>query len=91
MLLFTMPQHPKSSHEHNLIEEMENLEDAVRSSVVPASRQIVRGFFTGMFSALGALVAIAILVPLLIYFLKNIEWIPLIGTFIERISNYTQR
>ena len=85
------PKDPHLPHEHELIEEMEHLEDAVRSSVVPASTQIVRGFFTGMSSALGTIVAIAIVIPLLIYFLKNVEWIPLIGTFIERIRNYTQK
>ena len=53
-------------------------------------KQIYRGFLTGMSSALGALVAIAIVVPILLYFLKNVQWIPLIGTFVQSISDYTQ-
>ena len=87
-----MPNAPSNEpDDHELIEEMEKLEKAVRASVIPTSRQILRGFLTGISSALGALVAAAIIIPILIYALKNVEWIPLIGTFFIQISQYMER
>ena len=74
--------------EEALIQEMEKLEDAVRASTVSTPMKIVRGFLYGMSSTLGALVTVAILIPILAYFLKNIQWIPLIGSFVERVSEY---
>ncbi len=84
------PTSKSHGHEHELIEEMEKLEKAVRASVIPPHKQMLRAFLSGMSSALGAVIAIAIVVPLLIFLLKDIQWIPLIGTFVEQISNYTQ-
>ena len=77
--------------EKELIVEMEKLEQAVRASVIPPLHQIIRGFFVGMASAVGALVVVAILIPILLYSLQHVQWVPLIGTFIERINQYTQR
>jgi ABC-type multidrug transport system permease subunit len=74
--------------EEALIHEMEQLEDAVRASTISTPMKIVRGFLYGISSTLGALVTVAILIPILAYFLKNIQWIPLIGTFVERVSEY---
>ena len=67
---------------------MEELKDAVRASTISTPMKIVRGFLYGISSTLGALVTVAILIPILAYFLKNIQWIPLIGTFVERVSEY---
>ncbi len=74
-----------------LIEEMEKLEDAVRASVVPPSRQVLRGFLTGIASGMGAIVAAVVIIPLLVYFLRNIEWVPLVGNFVDRVTEYMER
>ncbi len=73
-----------------LIEEMEKLEDAVRASVVPPYKQMFRSFLNGISSAVGVLVAGAIIIPLAIYLLRNVEWIPLIGRFVDQVTQYTQ-
>lgn len=86
-LLMTNSSLPEPQEEA-LIQEMEKLEDAVRASTVSTPMKIVRGFLYGMSSTLGAVVTVAILIPILAYFLKNIQWIPLIGTFVERVSEY---
>lgn len=87
-----MAEEPKKIElqDEELIEEMEKLEDAVRQSTVPPSKQIVRGFFTGIASSLGAIVAVVIVVPLLLYLLKNVQWVPLIGNFAQSVSDYMQ-
>lgn len=74
--------------EEALIQEIEKLEDAVRSTVVSTPQKIFRGFLYGISSTIGALVTVAILIPIFVYFLKNIQWIPLIGTFVEKVSEY---
>lgn len=87
-----MSKPPKLELEDDeLIEEMEKLEDAVRSSVVPLRKQMLRGFVTGIASGIGALVVAVIVIPLLIYLLSDIQWIPLIGGFADRISEYMQK
>ena len=82
--------HPKETNDRELIEEMEKLEDAVRASVIPIYKQVFRGFLTGISTTLGALVAAAIIIPIMLLLLQNVQWVPLIGTFVQRISDYTQ-
>ncbi len=86
-----MPKEKLELEDDELIEEMEKLEDAVRTATVPLRKQIFRGFLTGLATTFGTLVAAAIIIPLMVYFLKDVKWIPLIGTFVENVSNYTER
>jgi len=75
----TEPQNQK------LAEVLEKLEEATRKSKEPLFRRLVQNFFLGMSSSLGALVAIVLVVPLAVFLLKQIDWIPLVGEFFARI------
>lgn len=73
-----------------LIRVIEKLERTIQSSTVPVWQQMLRNFLTGMASSIGALVALAIVVPFLLYLLRNIEWVPMVGTFVEKIMQHIQ-
>ncbi len=49
---------------------------------------MANAFLRGVAYALGALMAVAIIVPVFLWFLRGIEWPPLIGGVISNIIEY---
>ncbi len=46
---------------------------------------LMRAFFTGIFTALGAMAAVAVVVPMLVWMLRGVHWPPLLDTIIEPV------
>lgn len=46
---------------------------------------MLRSFLSGMLSVLGALAAVAIVVPILVWFLRGVQWPPLVDAFVQRV------
>ncbi|TSC57616.1 MAG: hypothetical protein Greene041619_1044 [Candidatus Peregrinibacteria bacterium Greene0416_19] len=49
-------------------------------------RHLLFTYVKGIVSGLGALTAVAIVVPLLLSMLKEVQWVPLVGDFVARVS-----
>jgi len=81
------------SEEQNvkLAEVLEKLEQVTRRSVQqPLWVRLGQNFLTGMATSLGALIMIVLVVPLGIYILKQINWVPLLGEFFDRIVEHME-
>lgn len=46
---------------------------------------MLRSFTNGMLSVLGALAAVAIVVPILVWVLRGVQWPPLVDAFVQRV------
>lgn len=47
-------------------------------------------FLKGIVSGLGVIVAAAIVIPLVLWMLRGIQWVPLLGDFVERVAEHIQ-
>ncbi|MBU0457867.1 hypothetical protein KJ652_05180 [Patescibacteria group bacterium] len=86
-----MPSKPKTI-EQKLIASIDHLNDSVQrltkksTAVAEAGRSVGIYFFRGIMYGLGILFAIAIVIPLTIWALQWVEWVPLIGDFLADIA-----
>jgi len=81
------------SEEQNvkLAEVLEKLEQVTRRSVQqPLWVRLGQNFLTGMATSLGALILIVLVVPLGMYILRQINWVPLLGEFFDRIVEHME-
>jgi len=75
-----------------LIDSLEDIERALKA--IPAEydyifspgKHIFFSYLRGMVQALGALTAVVIVIPFIIWFMSKIAWVPLLGDFVGRIS-----
>ncbi|MBU0767044.1 hypothetical protein KKF55_04690 [Patescibacteria group bacterium] len=79
-----------SSKDDKLIESLEGLTETFkdfseRSVMVRSGRNLGIFFLRGVMYGLGILFAIAIVIPVLVWFFQWIEWVPLIGDFVSDI------
>ena len=81
---------PCEHETQDLIQALRSVEDAVRVSVIPLRRRLFQNFLSGIAYTIGTLIAVAVVVPLIMYFLKDIEWVPLIGDFVDRVIEQVQ-
>ena len=42
-------------------------------------------YIKGIVYGLGALTAVAIIIPLLVWFLQQVQWVPLVGDFLHQV------
>ena len=81
------------SEEQNvkLAEVLEKLEQVTRRSVQqPLWVRLGQNFLTGMATSLGALILIVLVVPLGMYILRQINWVPILGEFFDRIVEHME-
>lgn len=75
-----------------LQESMKHLEHSVDRLTRNVEQELSFGrsllvmFCKGIMSGLGLLAAVVIVIPLFIWFLHRVEWIPLIGDFFVRVA-----
>lgn len=86
------PVSKKESTEKRLIATMDRLDEhmAKVAEYHEPGRYLWMGFLRGIVYGLGILVSIAIVVPIIIQLLATIEWVPLIGDFVEDVSTRIQ-
>ena len=70
----------------HLDETVEHLEEELHEMNDP-KKKLWMFFWRGVLYGLGLLVAIAIVIPFLLWILKSVEWIPLIGDFLNKIAS----
>ena len=67
-----------------------NLIVALNNATIPFKKQLWQNILLGAMTALGGVLALAVLIPLIIYLLGQLEWIPAIGDFIKKIVDHIQ-
>jgi hypothetical protein len=81
---------PNQSESKEIIKTANQLIDALNNSNRPFKKQLWQNIMLGAMSALGGVLALALLIPLIIFILSQFEWIPTIGDFIKRISDHIE-
>jgi hypothetical protein len=81
------------SKERELTRAIDELHAAVSglpeeySHIFHPGRQLLFTYLRGIVSGLGALTAVAIVIPIIVTVLQQVQWVPLVGDFTERILN----
>lgn len=91
-----MPQIRTLSKEDTLIRSVERLtatlQETTNVQVVTHGtlRRLGISFLQGMAYAFGALAAVAIAIPLIMEFLRSVEWIPILGDFLTKLVTWIE-
>ncbi len=64
---------------------LEELPEQFQNAFRPG-RQLFFSYLKGIASGLGVITAFAIIIPLLLWFLQRIQWIPLLGDFVSQVA-----
>ena len=81
----------KSSIESTLIDSIDHLNDSIQRlskrsrAIVDSSKSFGIYFLRGVMYGLGFLFAFVIIIPLLVWLLQYVEWVPLLGDFIADV------
>ncbi|MDD4319419.1 MAG: DUF5665 domain-containing protein [Candidatus Peribacteraceae bacterium] len=59
--------------------------------ILSPGRNLIFSFLRGIASGLGVLVAVAIIVPLLVTFLRSVNWVPIIGNFVNDVAEQMEQ
>ena len=82
--------------EEELVEAVEGLDHTINQlprlykTLFNPSRALLLTFVKGIVYGLGMICAIAVVLPILIWFLRYVEWIPLLGDFFSEIAQRMQ-
>jgi len=80
-----------SSEEKKLVQSIQHLEKSMSrlpkqfAYVLDPGKNFFIAYLRGIFYGLGALTAFAILIPVIVWLLQWIEWIPLLGEFVSAV------
>lgn len=89
MVLYTgrMPKDAKAAEQKGLLKTMRSLDNHIEvlAKYYEPHRYLWMGFIRGIVYGLGIIVAIAIVLPILLWTLSTIDWIPYIGDIISEI------
>jgi hypothetical protein len=55
------------------------------SLILHPGKHLIFTYLKGIIYGLGVLTAVAIVIPLLVALLRSVEWVPLVGDFVERV------
>ncbi len=64
---------------------LEELPEQFQNAFRPG-RQLLFNYAKGIASGLGVITAFAIIIPLIVWFLQRIQWVPLIGDFVSQVA-----
>ena len=84
---------PKSDHSDGktLAAALRNLQKSVESIprefeyVIHPGKHLLLNYVRGIVYGLGALTAVAIVIPLIVWMLNRISWVPVLGDFVTNI------
>ena len=85
-------QPPTAKDQEELTEALSQLRDTVRrlpreyGYFLSPGKHLVFTYLKGVVYGLGALTAVAIVTPLLVTFFQHIQWVPLVGDFVQKVS-----
>lgn len=69
---------------------IENLNQSLQKSI-SVKKQMKQRFFMGLAYGLGTVLAVSLFIPLLILLLDKIEWVPVIGDFVNEVIQHLQK
>jgi len=86
----------KATNDSEMIKSMHSLEKAIR--VLPEQygymlhpwKSVGVHFVRGIAYGIGIIVSFAIVIPFIVSILRHVEWIPIIGTFLEQLNNWME-
>jgi len=67
---------------------MANLQPYENASKLSKKEIIINNFLGGIFWALGATIGLALIFTILAFIAKNINFVPVIGSFVSQIINF---
>jgi hypothetical protein len=88
-------RHPSKkgiSPEAKLAASMDRLADTIErlpqdyGYVLQPSKHLFFSYLRGIAVGLGALTLVAIVIPFLLWFMREIQWVPLVGDFVTRVA-----
>ena len=77
------------SDEKELVEALTDLNDTIKKNEEPAIK-MVHGLVGGIAYGLGFVIAMALLLPVIIFFLKQFDWIPVFGDFFAEVAAHIE-
>lgn len=86
-----MPKKKTSSIEATLVDSIDHLNDSIQRlskrsrAIVESSKSFGIYFLRGVMYGLGFLFAFVIVIPLIVWVLQYIEWVPMLGDFIANV------
>lgn len=80
----------EQSQHTEMIMAANGLIEALNNAKTPFKKQLWQNILLGAMTALGGVLALAILIPTIIYILSQFEWVPTIGDFIKNIVDHIQ-
>ena len=86
------PKGTSAKSDQRLAKAMEELSDVVEhlpdeyGYVLNPGKHLVFTYLKGIVYGLGALTAVAIIIPLLVSMLQKVSWVPLVGDFVKEVG-----
>ncbi|MDP7069366.1 MAG: DUF5665 domain-containing protein [Candidatus Peribacteraceae bacterium] len=83
----------KDAEQKGILKTMRSLDKHMEllASHYEPHRYLWMGFIRGIVYGLGIVVAVALVLPFIIYLLSTIDWIPFIGDFVSEIAERMQQ
>jgi hypothetical protein len=78
---------------HDLVEALDDLRTVVQAIpkeydyVFHPGKQLFFTYLKGIVYGLGALTAVAIVLPVIVSVLQHVQWVPLVGDFVKDVSS----
>jgi Domain of unknown function (DUF5665) len=76
----------KKSPTSELISETKKLTRAIKESHVAFKKKLWQNVLLGAMTALGGVIALAILIPLIIFVLSQLDWVPMFGDIAAQMN-----
>lgn len=70
-----------------LTSSIDNLNDTLQKSM-STKRQLSQRLLMGLAYGIGTVLALSVFIPVVIFLLGKLEWVPLIGDFVQNIINH---
>ena len=92
----SQPRSP-SARETDLITALRHLERSVDrlpsqfEYVIHPGKHLFVSYIRGIVYGLGAITAFAVLIPIIVWMLHRIEWVPILGDFVNRVATQVEQ
>ena len=90
-------QRDQSGTAKDLARAMANLEQTIArvseesSYVLSPGKNLFINYLRGVVYGLGALTAVAIVIPLILSMLHRVEWVPIVGDFVSKVATQVEQ
>ena len=93
-----MVKHSSSSapHHRELIAALHKLDRSIDrlprqfEYVIHPGKHLFMNYLRGILYGLGAITAFAILIPIIVWMLHRVEWVPIIGEFVNKVATQVE-